>query len=116
MTGKSDFPNKELQASDGRIMKLKNNLREVLVRKGMTASDLARLSKVPKTTISDWLAGSSPKNISQLKLIADVLNLSLDELVFGENSKLRKKSIVEEFVENEIYAGKYEVVLRKIIK
>ncbi len=102
--------------SDVKAMKLKNNLREVLARKEMSAAELARSSKVPKATISDWLGGASPKSLQQLKTVADVLNLSLDELVFGETPKAREKSVIEEFTENEIYAGKYEVILRRIIK
>lgn len=116
MNGKSDLTHTLAWPADVKIMKLKNNLREILSRKGMSAAELARVSKVPKTTISDWLAGSSPKNLQQVKTVADILNLSVDELVFGASPTNSRKSVLEEYTENEIYAGHYEVILRRIIK
>lgn len=97
-------------------MKLKENLRRLIDGRGVSLTKLSKASKVPVTTISNWLSGQSPKNIEQVKNIAGYFELTVDELVFGVGQKAKQKSVIEEFAENEIYAGKYEVILRKIIK
>ncbi|OQW48514.1 MAG: hypothetical protein A4S09_04875 [Proteobacteria bacterium SG_bin7] len=64
---------------------LKRNLQLHLERKGWTASQLARTSKVSKQKISNMLAGSVVRSFDDLKSISTALGLtSIDELVFGE--------------------------------
>lgn len=46
----------------------------------VSAAELARRTGVPKQTISDWLAGASPRSISQLAKVAEALGINLDEL------------------------------------
>lgn len=97
-------------------MKLNKNLNELLKIKGVSLTRLAKSTGVPITTISNWLSGQSPKNIEQLKKVADHFNVSIEELAFGKSPPTREKNVLEDFTENEIYAGKYEVVLRRIVK
>lgn len=96
-------------------MKLDKNLKHILDSRGVSLSKLARATGVPVTTISNWLSGQSPKNIVQLKKVADHFKISIEELVFGTQS-INKTSVLDEYVRNEIYAGVYEVVLRRLIK
>jgi transcriptional regulator with XRE-family HTH domain len=93
-------------------MKLKSNLKQLLELKGMTASTLARSSGVPKQTLTDWLAGTSPKNIDALKRVARVLEITIDELCFNDQPK-GKPDIFEQNLDS-INAGVFEVVLRKV--
>jgi len=65
-------------------MNLKNQLRYYLEHRNITASHLARCSGVPKQSISDWLSGSNPRDIRQVKKVADFLSITVDHLVFGE--------------------------------
>ena len=116
MTDNPDFTNPKSKSSDVSDMKLKSNLRDVLYKREMSASELARATKLPKQTINDWLNGSSPKNLNQLKIVADYFGVSIDQLVFGEAQQVKPMNAIEEFVDNEIYAGKYEVILRRIVK
>ena len=93
-------------------MELKAILRKTIREKGMTITALSRKSKVPVQTIHGWLQGSDPKGVRQLKAVADCLDVDLDYLCFGIRSKNETPKI-EEF-ENEINAGIFEVVLRRI--
>lgn len=67
-------------------MKLKENLKVIMEQRALSATQLAKLSKIRKQRISDWLAGASPKDIDQVKAVAMALQVSLDELMFGSSS------------------------------
>jgi transcriptional regulator with XRE-family HTH domain len=94
------------------IMNLRKQLAHYLGVTGLTASALARKAKVPKQSLSGWLAGSNPRNIVQIKRVADALGVSLDELVFGEGPK--PKVVLNAVEGNEWITGHYEVRLRRI--
>ena len=51
----------------------------LLISKGYNSSSLASELDMPKTTIYKWKEGSSP-SLDKLIPIADILNVSLDEL------------------------------------
>jgi transcriptional regulator with XRE-family HTH domain len=100
------------------MITLAKNLKAILKTQGLTSSSLSRACGIPNTTLSNWLSGQPPKNVLQLKTVAEFFDLTIEELTFGEKPKQlsEPKSILKEFVEDEIYAGKYEVVLRRIKK
>ena len=97
-------------------MQLKKNLRQILAEREMTISLLSRKTQVPKSTISEWMAGASPRDLKKLKIIAECLGYTVDELCFG-NQASRTRSAADCSIEphlEEIKAGVYEVILRKI--
>jgi transcriptional regulator with XRE-family HTH domain len=60
-------------------------LPDLLKRQGLTAKKLAQLSGVPPSTVATWLIrGSRPRNIEDVASAADVLEVSLQHLLFGE--------------------------------
>ncbi len=95
-------------------MELKGILRKLIREKGLTVASLARNSKVPVQTLHGWLHGVEPKSIRQLKAVADHLGVDLDYLCFGIKPKLERGKL-EKF-EDEINAGIFEVVLRRVKK
>jgi len=71
--------------------------------KGLSASQLARIAKVRKQRISDWLAGISPKDFGQIKSVADALAISLDALLYGtviDAGKDQADNCIESFPES----------------
>lgn len=90
-------------------MKLKQNLKRLLADNDMSAAQLARKTGVAKTTLSEWLSGGNPRDLNKVKLVADVFDLTIDELCFGTSEK---KSPLKE-LEEEIFAGNFDVILRK---
>lgn len=98
-------------------MHLKTNIRELIKFHGITVAHLARSTKIPLQTLHGWLSGSDPRNMKQLKKVADYFNYSIDELCFEnfnpKNKKQIKKDKIEEYAD-EINAGTFEVVLRRI--
>ena len=96
-------------------MKIKIILKTLLKEADVTASQLARATNIPVQTIHNWLTGTAPRNLNQVKLIADYFNVSVDYLCFGTQEIKQKKSEIDKYSE-EINAGIFEVVLRRINK
>lgn len=92
-------------------MELKKRLKHKIESNGLSVSRLAKRTGVPNTTIANWLAGQSPKNIQQLKKVANHFDITIDELVFGE-APTRKVSDFD--FEQMIYAGQFDVILKPI--
>lgn len=90
------------------MMDLKTNLRKLLDTHHLNVLKLSNATKIPKSTLSDWLAGSHPNNLMQLKTVADYFDITVDQLVFDLSSaELKKSSELIPF-------GKYDVYLKKI--
>ncbi len=62
--------------------RLRINIDQLLKQKNLRASDLSKLTGIPKQTISEWRSGLVPKSILALKRVASAFGVSLDELVF----------------------------------
>lgn len=96
-------------------MTLKDQILFYLEKSDMTASQLSRKAKVPKSNISEWLTGRKPKDFEQVKRVADVLGTTLDNLCFGRGlEKTTKSQSLEEMVEGDWISGKFEIKIRRI--
>ena len=73
----------------------------------MTVAQLSRATK----TLNNWLSGLEPRNMNQVKTVASHFNLSLDELTYGEIKGKPLNKLDQNA--DEIYAGVFEVVLRR---
>lgn len=93
--------------------KLVLNLKKLLQDSRITASKLSRETGVPTTTISNWLAGQSPKNIKQIYQVSRFFNVSIEELVFGVKPEIGGQNVLAK-LDSEIKAGNFEVILRRI--
>lgn len=97
-------------------MTLKKQLKYYLERNDLTASQLARKANVPKQSLSGWLAGSNPRDVKQVKRVADALNTSLDNLLFGEgsDSKNLKGNDLSTLLGDEWFSGIFEMKIRRV--
>ena len=95
-------------------MVLKSVLKKSIKARGITIAHLSRATKVPVQTLHGWLQGSEPKSLRQLKAVADYLEVDLDYLCFGEEQAPKQNQI--EHFQDEINAGVFEVVLRRVKK
>lgn len=94
-------------------MKLRFIMRDLIRERGITITALSRATKVPLQTLHGWLQGSEPRSLKQVKNVADYFDVDLDYLCFGIEEKQAKK--ISDF-EDEINAGVFEVVLRRVKK
>lgn len=94
-------------------IKIKTILKKLLQEHDVTAAQLARACKIPPQTINNWLSGQEPRSLKQIRVVADYFGISVDFLVYGKEEN--KKEVIKEYSE-EINAGIFEVVLRRIRK
>lgn len=100
------------------LMKLKTQLQYFLRLRGMTASELARRSGVPKQSISDWMAGTPPRRIDQVKKVSGILGTSVDNLCFGEGEDPANSNVadLDTLIGDGWLGGLFEVRLRRVKK
>lgn len=90
-------------------MEFNNKLYELRKQKGFSQEELANRLNVSRQTISKWEVGESTPDMEKLVAISDLFELSLDELVKGEEPKLAEPS--EQIVKSELYSDIKEQVL-----
>ena len=99
-------------------MNLKRQLAGLLDHRGMTAAELSRKSGVPKQALSRWLGGQAPKDVTQVKRVADALGVTLDHLLFGSSieDESRKITDISSLVGDGWLGGVFELRLRRVKK
>lgn len=104
--------------SEEQTMNLKKQLNFYLTARGMTAAELSRKSGVSKQVLSLWSSGAKPKNVEQVKKVADVFNVTLDNFLFGigEDISSAKTNEISALFGEEWVSGVFEVKFRRIKK
>ena len=90
-------------------MEFNNKLYELRKQKGFSQEELANRLNVSRQTISKWEVGESTPDMEKLVAISDLFEVSLDELVKGEESKMPEPS--ERIDKSELYSDIKEHVL-----
>ena len=93
-------------------LELKNNLKKLIKERAITITGLSRATNIPVQTLHGWLHGSEPKSLKQVKKVADHFGVELDYFCFGITPK---ESSIDNS-QDEINAGIFEVILRRIKK
>lgn len=96
-------------------MQLKVILKKLIKGRGISIAHLSRATSVPLQTLHGWLNGVEPRSFRQVKLVADYFEVDLDYLCFGISPKSSPSNKYEDYAD-EINAGTFEVVLRRIKK
>ncbi|AYF45723.1 Cro/C1-type HTH DNA-binding domain protein [Halobacteriovorax sp. BALOs_7] len=91
---------------------LRENLRKILADLDWSVPKLAKETGVPSSTIQNWMEGKPAKDITQVKCVAECLGVTVDELCFSETVP-EVKNPLNQF-EDEINAGVFEVILRRV--
>ena len=63
----------------------KDRLRELRLEKGISQNDLGKILNVSKMAISHWESGHSEPSITQLIILANYFEVSVDYLVAKED-------------------------------
>lgn len=95
-------------------MELAHVLKRLMQERDLSISQLSRQAKIPVQTLHNWLNNQKPKDINQVKKVADFFSVSIDFLCFGVEPRTITATPPLKDFENEIYAGVFEVVLRKV--
>ena len=87
-----------------------------MVSKPINLTELSRETGVPKQTIHNWLCGTEPKTLDHVRSVAKYFGLTIEDLCYGDTDKAVKKVLKNPMLEHEeeIMAGIFEVVLRRV--
>jgi transcriptional regulator with XRE-family HTH domain len=96
-----------------KLMKLSAQLKQLIKARGTTMTNVSRATSIPVQTLHSWVSGATPRDISAVKKVADYFDVSVDYLAFGMEPKAKRSHAITE-LEDEINAGIFEVVLRKV--
>lgn len=100
------------------LLCLKVELRRLLKVRGTTVAHLSRLSGISRRTLNDWLAGSAPRNISDLKKVATLMDTTVDALCFGGEVDVERDRVteLEALLGDGWVGGLFEVRFRRVKK
>jgi transcriptional regulator with XRE-family HTH domain len=79
--------------------------------KGLTLSQLSRISGISKPTIHGWITGRHVRDFGQLKKISLALEVSIHELLYGDADPFEIKA---QEVLKEIFTGDVRVTIQRI--
>ena len=95
-------------------LQLKENLKGKLKEREIGVPTLAKRTGISRKTIENWMEGQRPQNIEQVKVVAKFFGTTVDEICFGPDLRTGNALTELERHQNEINAGIFEVVLRRI--
>ncbi len=98
-------------AESSKDMILHKQLKSLITQHDTTVAQLARATQISSKTIYQWMNGQKPRDLNQVRRVADHFSVTIDYLVFG----IVYNKTQTEFKEyaDEINAGVFEVILRK---
>lgn len=93
--------------TEKRKISLAENLNRLLTERDWTMKSTAKKIEMSKSTLHTWCCGVLPKNLLCLVDLAELFEISLDELVLGE--KQTEKYLIRKFSID----GIYEISVRR---
>jgi len=87
-------------------------IKKLMLEKDINLSQLSRATEIPRQTLDNWVSGQEPRSLDQLKQVSDYFDVTIDYICFGFEQKDKQLSEYGD----EINAGVFEVVLRRVKK
>lgn len=91
-----------------REIKIESYLKSLSTRRRISQVNLAKELNIPASTLHNYLYGVKPRGLKSMVEIANRLEISLDELVFGSKSEINSTPSTDSLLE-----GKYELIIQK---
>jgi lambda repressor-like predicted transcriptional regulator len=88
-------------------------MNRMMKEKKLSIKELSRLSGVPSSTLHEWLNLRIPKSPVQVKKVANVLNVSLDHLLFDEQEALKPVPI-QDLMTDDTVSGVFEITIKRV--
>lgn len=101
---------KDAMTSDDQNIQLARNLERLMRSHKLTITATAAKIGMNKSTLHNYCNGVVPRNLIKIKELADLFGISLNSLLFGENS------VVDNELTSQAIEGRYEVTVRRIEK
>ena len=100
------------------VSEFSNNLKNLMKQRKISAAELGRKAKIPKSTISEWMQGRQPKFDETILRLAQVLGVSVEKLLTG-SPNTKDEDLVEQILSQsddgfvEIHSGVYRLKIEK---
>lgn len=100
------------------VSEFSNNLKNLMKLRKLSAAELGRKAKIPKSTISEWMQGRQPKFDETILRLAQVLGVSVEKLLTG-SPNTKDDDFVEQILSQsddgfvEIHSGVYRLKIEK---
>lgn len=108
--------NKRDFTSNGNKVNLAKRIKEIRKAKGLSQKKLAKKLEVARNTVGNWEKEVCMPSIDNIIAIADVLEISLDELV-GRVNQPKKEAVPEKkYVEKLVEVEEKLVEIKKMIQ
>ena len=93
----------QISFETGVAMEFATTLEELIGQHGLTTAKLAKRSDVSPKTISEQLTGRTPRDLDAVKRCAEVFDISVHYLLYGENDP---HNIITDILEKtEVHSG-----------
>lgn len=93
------------------------NLKDAIAAKNLTVAKLARMTGISRSNLFAWLNDRKP-DVEQVKKVAIALEMSLNELLFGEPDEFAgdlQQSINQVFSKKQkFFSGVFKITLEKL--
>lgn len=90
-------------------------LMELMNKNNYSLKELAQISGVPQSTIAHLRANRKPRDISTVNALAEVFDITLHEMLYGEPDARNTLEITKR-IETELFNGVFELSLKRIDK
>ena len=71
------------------------NIKRCRIERGMTQDMLAEKLSVTRQAVSNWERGTTEPDIEMLDRLAQTLDVSVEQLIYGEDAKKEGKTIIK---------------------
>ena len=92
-----------------------NNIKYFRKESGMTQDELAEELNVTRQALSNWERGKTEPDIETLTKIAEILNVSVEELIYGEEREEEHKTVVRQVTKHAKEGVGFGTVLAMVI-
>ena len=92
-----------------------NNIKYFRKESGMTQDELAEELNVTRQALSNWERGKTEPDIETLTKIAEILDVSGEELIYGEEREEEHKTVVKQVTKHAKEGVGFGTVLAMVI-
>ena len=97
-------------------IQLKHTLKKAMEDQGITQAKLAKMAKVSKATLSDYIHKNKKEvDVTIVKRICEALKLDFHEALFGVQDP-NSKTVISQETLKQVFKGDYRVLIEEIVK
>jgi len=97
-------------------MRIGSVFKKLLEDQHISLKEVSVQTSIPYSTLHTWLQNSPPKDINKAKRLASFFGISLDHLLFGEETTAHFQSEEPKIkrMKEDFFKGVFEITVRKV--